>query len=160
MRSIFVSAAKWCIVLNSNTLCSSLINNMKMRSPRTNPCGTQYFNSHFNLADCVLLILVNCILSLRNERNRLLPTPLIPEWCSPLRSILCFIISKAFCKSRNTRQAYLPNSQPCLTFSVICNSACVVEWLCQNPNCLSHNILCLLTLWSGYVSAVQKFYLY
>lgn len=155
-----MSAAKWCIVLNSNTFCRSLINNMKMRGPRTNPCGTQYFNYLFSLADCVLLILVNCILSLRNERNQLLATPLTPEWCSLLRSILCFTVSKAFCKSRNTRQAYLPNSQPCLIFSVICNSACVVEWLCQNPNCLSHNILYLLMLWSGYVSAVQKFYLF
>ena len=70
MRSILVSLAEWYTVLNSTTLWRSLKNNMKSRGPRTDPCGTSHFNSL--LYDCVLLILVNCILSLRNERNQLL----------------------------------------------------------------------------------------
>ena len=58
MRSIFVSSAKWCTVLDSTTIWTSLINKMKRRGPRTDPCGTPYFSSL--LSDCVLLILVNC----------------------------------------------------------------------------------------------------
>ena len=76
IRIILVSSAKWCTVLNSTTLWRSLINNMKRRGPRTDPCGTPYFN--FLLSDWVLLILVDCILSLRNERNKLLAAALIP----------------------------------------------------------------------------------
>ena len=58
MRSIFLSSAMWCIVLHSPTTWRPLINNMKSRGPRTDPCGTPYFS--YLLSDCVLLILVNC----------------------------------------------------------------------------------------------------
>ena len=49
---------------------------------------------------------------------------------------------KAFCKSMNTPQEYLPKSQLYLFF-FISSSACFLEWLCRKPNCLSYNILCL-----------------
>ena len=114
---------------------------MKSRGPRIDPCRTLYFNSL--LSDCVLLILMNCILSLRNEQNQLLATPLIPVVQLLKEYIMLYSIKKAFCKSRHTPQAYLPKSQPCLIFSVISNSACVVEWLCPKPKCLLYIILCL-----------------
>ena len=47
----------------------------------------------------------------------------------------------AFCKPRNTPQAYYPESQACLIFSVISISIWVVELLCLNPNCSSNKIL-------------------
>ena len=75
MKSILVLSAKWCTVLNSTTSWMLLINNMKRRGHRTDPCGTPYFSSL--LSDCVLLVLVNYILSLTNERNQLLATPFI-----------------------------------------------------------------------------------
>ena len=49
---------------------------MKRKGPKTDSCGTYYFNSL--LPDSDLLMLVNCILSLKNEQNQLFAIPLIP----------------------------------------------------------------------------------
>ena len=62
-------------------------------------------------------------------------TPLILSSIVFLRSISWFIVSKAFCKSRNTLQAYLPESQLCFFF--------LISSYVQKPNCLSYNVLCL-----------------
>ena len=48
---------------------------------------------------------------------------------------------KCFCKSKNTLQAYCPESQTCLIFPVISKSACAMEWLGQKSNCLSYMLL-------------------
>ena len=49
---------------------------MKKKCPKTDPCGTQYFNSL--LPDCDLSMLVNYIILLENEQNQFLAIPLIP----------------------------------------------------------------------------------
>ena len=49
---------------------------MKRRGTKNDSGGTPYFNSL--LPDSDLLMLVNCILSLKNEQNQLFAIPLIP----------------------------------------------------------------------------------
>ena len=49
---------------------------MTRRGPKTDPCGTPYFNSL--LPDSDLLTLVNCILSLKNKQNQLFAISFIP----------------------------------------------------------------------------------
>ena len=46
-----------------------------------------------------------------------------------MRSVSWLTVSNAFCKSKNTPQAYCSELQACLIFSVICISGYAVEWL-------------------------------
>ena len=56
--------------------------------------------------------------------------------------MLWLIVSKAFCRSKNTPHANCLELQACLIFSVSSVSVCIVECLFLKPNCFSYRAFC------------------
>jgi hypothetical protein len=75
MSNMFVSSANRTIFASWTAVGESLINNINSRGPRTEPCGTPYFNSfHYEVNDIKLEVLAsicciwtNCDLPVRYE---------------------------------------------------------------------------------------------